>query len=112
MIEEILARIEERLSALGMSATAASRASGLGDDAIRNMRRAIGHENRPGVSTNTIVALAKTLKVSVGWLMSGEGEALALDDDARAFFSDYADLSPEEREDIKRVARRYIAGRQ
>lgn len=74
MLDEILSRIERRLAALKMTATEASRAAGLGEDAIRNIRRAIGKENRPGVSTSTIFALAPILKVSPAWLLTGEGD--------------------------------------
>jgi hypothetical protein len=40
MLRDVLKRIEARLDALDMTATAASRAAGLSEDAIRNIRRA------------------------------------------------------------------------
>jgi hypothetical protein len=69
----ILARIQKRLAVLGMSEHAASKAAGK-ESAIRNLRRAIGAENRQGVSTSTLAALAPVLKTTTAWLLSGEGQ--------------------------------------
>lgn len=70
---EVLERIEGRLSALGMSADAASRAARK-PDAIRNIRRAVRSGERQGVSTATLAALAPVLKTSAAWLVEGVGE--------------------------------------
>lgn len=73
MLKDVLHRIEERLSALGISATAASRQAGLSEDAIRNIRRAVEKDDRQGVSTSTLEALAPILQTSVAWLVEGVG---------------------------------------
>jgi hypothetical protein len=71
-LREILKRIEKRLAAVGMSATAASKAAGK-PDAIRNLQRAVEKDDRQGVSTATLNALAPVLKTSVIWLFAGAG---------------------------------------
>jgi SOS-response transcriptional repressor LexA len=73
MLRDVLERIEQRLAAVGLSATAASRVAGLSEDAIRNMRRAAKEDARQGVSTRTISALAPVLQTTAGWLMEGRG---------------------------------------
>lgn len=73
MLTELVTRIEQRLEALEMKAAVASRQAGLSDDAIRNIQRAARSGKREGVSTRTIAALAKVLKTTEAWLMSGEG---------------------------------------
>lgn len=70
-LEGILRRIEQRLSATGQTANAASKAARR-PDAIRNLRRAIA-KGRKGISTDTLSALAPVLKTSVAWLMEAEG---------------------------------------
>lgn len=74
MLEEILARIEQRLKALGLSATAASLKADLSEDAIRNMRRAVKRGSREGVTTLTLQALAPVLHTTAAWLLDGVGE--------------------------------------
>lgn len=71
MIEDVLKRINSRLEFVGLSATAASRAAGLSEDAIRNLRRAAQDGSRHGVSTRTITALAPILRTTPGWLLDG-----------------------------------------
>lgn len=73
MLKDVLERVEARLKFVGLSATAASRAAGLSEDAIRNMRRAVERGDRGGVSTSTITALAPVLQTTAAWLMDGEG---------------------------------------
>lgn len=79
MISDILARIEQRLKATGMTAAAASRAATGSPDAIRDIRRAIAgkHTKRTGVSTTTLAKLAVTLGTTPEWLLTGYGEAKA-----------------------------------
>ena len=77
MVEDVLARVEERLEAVGLSATAASKLAGLSEDAIRNMRRAVEKGDRKGVTTRTVSALAPVLRTTAGYLMSGEGDGEA-----------------------------------
>lgn len=72
-LSEIYARIAERLEVVGLSARAASQAAGLSGDAIRNIERGTESGRTKGASTHTITALAPVLKVSAGWLLTGEG---------------------------------------
>nr|WP_246529082.1 S24 family peptidase [Microvirga zambiensis] len=71
-LREILGRIEKRLQAVGLSATAASKAAGK-PDAIRNLQRAVEKDDRQGVSTATLNALAPILKTTAVWLFAGAG---------------------------------------
>lgn len=74
MLREVVGRVERRLEAVGLSATAASKKAGLSEDAIRNMKRAAAEQaGRKGVSTRTIAALAPVLKTTIGWLLDGDG---------------------------------------
>lgn len=78
MLEDVVNRIEERLRAVGISATRASKQAGLSEDAIRNMKRALENNERKGVSTRTISALAPVLQTTTSWLLDGidsEGNA-------------------------------------
>jgi hypothetical protein len=78
-LADILRRIEERLAAVGLSATAAGRMAGK-PDVIRNIRRATKSETRRGVSTATLAALAPVLQTTSRWLLTGEGEVEAVTD--------------------------------
>jgi SOS-response transcriptional repressor LexA len=69
-IESVLARIEGRLKAVGLSAHAASLAAGR-PDAIRNLKRAFKNHDRRGVTTETLLALAPVLKTTAAWLLDG-----------------------------------------
>ncbi len=73
MLKDVLDSIEQRLTATGQSASAASQRAGLGKDAIRNIRRAVERDDRQGVSTNTIMALAPALQTTGSWLLEGIG---------------------------------------
>jgi hypothetical protein len=73
MLRDVLARIEERLTAVGLTATGASRKAGLSEDAIRNIRRAVARDEPQGVSTKTIDALAPVLETTPAWLIEGVG---------------------------------------
>jgi phage repressor protein C with HTH and peptisase S24 domain len=75
MLEDVLKRVHERLEAVGLSASAASVKAGLSKDAVRNMERAVDKDDRTGVSTKTITALAPVLGTSAGWLLTGEGQS-------------------------------------
>lgn len=75
MITEIRDRIEQRLTALGLTATAASKKAGLNGDAIRNIRRAADHDptdTRERVTPRTLAALAVVLKTTPEWLRTGK----------------------------------------
>jgi SOS-response transcriptional repressor LexA len=73
MLMDILARIDRRLTVVGLSDDAASKQA-KAPDAIRNMRRAVdsGDPNK-GVSTRTLEKLAPVLKTTATWLFSGLG---------------------------------------
>ena len=74
-IADVFHRIERRLEALGLTASAASKKAGLSTDAIRNIKRAVeANSSRHGVSTRTIARLAPVLQTSVGWLLEGRGD--------------------------------------
>ncbi|MCI0467049.1 MAG: S24 family peptidase [Beijerinckiaceae bacterium] len=72
-LDEILARIESRLAAVGLSAHAASLAARR-PDAIRNLKRAVTNHDRRGITTETLMALAPVLKTTAAWLLEGAGE--------------------------------------
>ncbi len=72
-LEEVLTRIESRLSVLGLSAHAASLAAKR-PDAIRNLKRAVKNGDRRGVTTETLMALAPVLKTTAAWLLEGVGD--------------------------------------
>lgn len=74
MLDDVFARVESRLAAVGLTASAASTKAGLSRDAIRNMRRAVEAKGRAGVSTKTIAALAPILETTPGWLLDGTGD--------------------------------------
>lgn len=80
MLKDVLERIEKRLVAVKLSATAASRRAELSEDAIRNMRRAMESDPDRGVSMRTIQALAPVLKTTAAWLLDGTGEESPLAD--------------------------------
>lgn len=61
-MQDVLQRIEERLSALGLTARAASLKAGLSADAIRNLQRAVEKGGRKGVTTRTINQMARDLE--------------------------------------------------
>lgn len=74
MLDDVLNRIDQRLRAVKLSATAASKLAKLGEDAIRNMRRAVESGDRKGVSTSTLIALAPVLQTTASWLLEGRGD--------------------------------------
>lgn len=72
MLNEILDRIEGRLKAVGLDATNASLQAGLGEDAIRNIRRTVKADKPDaGASTTTLIKLAPVLQTTVAWLIEG-----------------------------------------
>lgn len=80
MLKDILARIDQRLEFTGLSESGAAKNAGLSADAIRNIRRAVNKgEDRRGVSTNTIAALAPVLKTTTAWLLEGDTDSAARD---------------------------------
>lgn len=74
MLKEILERIDARLAVVELKEAPAAIAAGLGIDAIRNIRRAVrAGEDRKGISTNTLIALAPVLQTTAAWLLDGSG---------------------------------------
>lgn len=71
--EQILARIDRRLKATGMSGNAASSAAGLSRDAIRSLRRQIKSGRQRGISTETLEQLAPALHTTPEWLLREAG---------------------------------------
>lgn len=71
--QQIVARIEARLKACGLSESAASVKAGLSRDAIRSIRRNIASGKGRGVSSETINALAPIIGASPQWLLTGTG---------------------------------------
>lgn len=71
-LHDILARIEHRLKVVGLSESAASKQAGK-PDAVRNLRRALEKDERQGVSTATLHALAPVLQTTAVWLFAGAG---------------------------------------
>ena len=72
-LEDVLFRIESRLKAVGLSAHAASLAARR-PDAIRNLKRAVKNNDRRGITTETLIALAPVLKTTAAWLLEGVGD--------------------------------------
>lgn len=72
MVRDIVKRVEARLSAVGLSATSASKLAGA-PDAIRNLQRAAKDPTRQGISTTTLMKLAPILRTTPEWLLEGKG---------------------------------------
>ncbi len=72
LLQDVLSRVESRLAVVGLSAHAASLAAKK-PDAIRNLRRAVQNNDRRGITTETLAALAPVLKTSAAWLLEGVG---------------------------------------
>ena len=70
-LNQFLGRVNERLKLLGMSAHAASCAAGK-PEAIRNLQRTAKKGGRLNITTPTLEALARVLKTSEQWLLTGE----------------------------------------
>ncbi|WP_157014872.1 hypothetical protein [Mesorhizobium xinjiangense] len=70
MLKDILARIDARLEAVGLTESAAAKQAGLSNSAIRDIRRTVkAGSNDRGVSTRTLVALAPILQTTASWLL-------------------------------------------
>lgn len=82
-VQEILSRVEERLSTIGMSAAEASRQATGSPDLIRNWSR----RDKGGPSATSLAKLAPILGVTVGWLMDGETDrqVTGMSEDAASF---------------------------
>jgi hypothetical protein len=77
MIKDVVDRIDKRLKIIGLSASAASKKAGLGEDAIRDMKRAVaGKKSHGTISMRTLELLAPVLECSAAWLMTGQADAI------------------------------------
>lgn len=77
MLKTVAERINQRLKVTGLSDRAASKKAGLGEDAIRNIRRAVKDKNstRKGATTRTITKLAEALETDIAFLLGGDEAA-------------------------------------
>lgn len=76
MLKDILSRIDQKLEEHGLAESAAAKKAGLSADAIRNIRRSVEKgDDRKGVSTNTLIALAPVLRTTASWLLEGGAES-------------------------------------
>lgn len=78
-LKNILARIEQRLTATGQSATAASKAASK-PDAIRNIQRAVEEGGDGSPKLDTLLALAEQLEADPRWLIFGGDKDTAVND--------------------------------
>ena len=74
LLNDVLSRVESRLAALNLSAHAASLAAKK-PDAIRNLRRAVLNNDRRGITTETLAALAPVLQTTAAWLLEIDSSA-------------------------------------
>ena len=84
MAEAVLRRIDQRLSAIGISAKAASKLTGKSENLIGNMRKAV-REGRPyDPRSGSIDCLAKVLCTTPEWLQHGRGPEVVMTDQETA----------------------------
>jgi transcriptional regulator with XRE-family HTH domain len=69
-VEQIRARIRQRLDALGLSMQAASKAAGLSEAYLKHFLA----ERQDDITVTKLDALAKALKTTSAWLLTGEGD--------------------------------------
>jgi transcriptional regulator with XRE-family HTH domain len=69
-VSQIRARIRQRLDALGLSMQAASKEAGLSEAYLKQFLS----ERQDDITVGKLDALAKALKTSSGWLLTGEGD--------------------------------------
>lgn len=75
-MKTLVARIDERLSALGLSAAEASKRATGSADTIRNWKRAAERgDNRTGATVRTLEPVAQVLQTNVAWLTGESSEA-------------------------------------
>lgn len=73
MGHDLLARIDKRLEAVGLSESRAPQLAGMSDSTIRNLRRDLAAGKRRSMNTGTLGKLAPVLKTTVQWLLTGAG---------------------------------------
>lgn len=81
-LKDVLARVEARLAATGLTADSASNRAKR-PDAIRNMRRAV-RSGKGGPTAETIAALAPVLGTTAAWLIEGVTDDVRSEDVAAA----------------------------
>lgn len=106
MLKDVLARIDKRLRVVRMSESAAAKAAGLSDSAIRNIRRAVKDGREQGASTMTLEKLAPILKTSAAWLLTGVGpetpDQSSIDRMLAEIPPEFSDEADELRDEFKR----------
>jgi hypothetical protein len=84
MLKDILDRIDQRLKAVNLTEAAASKLAVDNYEAIRNIRRKVKENNeKAGVSTTTLFALAPVLETTASWLLEGSGPEVTSNPEAR-----------------------------
>jgi hypothetical protein len=73
-MHQVIARITERLQALGISESEASIAAG-SRDLIRNWRRALGEGRQVSARHQSLVQISNRLGVSADWLINGTDDS-------------------------------------
>lgn len=88
-LNAILTRINQRAEALGLSERQVSIRSGMSADGVRNWRRRGADEDSAGANMASLEKIARTLDVSVTWLLTGKDAAMAapagMAEDAKPF---------------------------
>lgn len=73
MGHDLLARIDKRLQAVGLSESRAPKLAGMSDSAIRNLRRDLAAGKQRSMNAGTLERLAPVLRTTVQWLVTGTG---------------------------------------
>ncbi len=80
MAEAILRRIDQRLTAIGISAEAASKLAGKSENLIGNMRKAVRVGRSYDPRSGSIDSLARVLNTTPEWLQHGRGPEVVMAD--------------------------------
>ena len=72
----LLARIDKRQRALGLSDRAVSTLAGLSPSYMRGLRRQFETGAQEDVRRESLTGLSRAMNTSVEWLLTGEGEPL------------------------------------
>jgi hypothetical protein len=114
ILERISARIDE-MNAEGIrtSFASVSKTATGSPDTIRNWQRAVASGKRGGATTTKIGEIARALRVSPDWLLTGEGTSINPDNDIVAEIIDLLpELEPEELRMLRAAARGFRDQRQ
>lgn len=77
-MQGLVDRIDQRLAALGLSASVASERATGSKDTIRNWKRSAKAGSKTGASMRTLEQVARVLQTNITWLTDGIGEEHAL----------------------------------